>query len=128
MPRALRLPVGAALAAAGVWLALSPAWVAETLHRPAETIGQRINLRATWGGSVLGLGLAVLALGLAGEGPSRGRRLVAVLVLGSMSGVGLARALGFALDGAPDALQVAWIVAEAALAAGAALYLRRALG
>src|SRR5207244_3615433 len=57
--RGVRALVGLVLMAVGVWLVLSPLKVAEALHRPAETSSQMINLRASWGGSLFGLGAFV---------------------------------------------------------------------
>jgi hypothetical protein len=47
------------------------------------------------------------------------------LVAWAMAGVGAARLLGFALDGAPDRRQLVWISAEVVLAVGGAIALRR---
>ncbi|MSP62017.1 MAG: hypothetical protein EXR72_17135 [Myxococcales bacterium] len=41
-----------------------------------------------------------------------------------MAGIGIARAIGFGLDGQPDALQWMWLAAEAAIVVGCAIALR----
>lgn len=116
MPHTARLLLGLALVVAGGVLVFSPLAVARVLGRPQETSSQRINLRATWGGTVLGLG--ALVAGLPALQPWRRAGLAALLC--SMVGIGLARLVGFALDGRPDRLQWVWLVAEAVLAALAA--------
>lgn len=107
------------IAAALVAIA-SPAAVGEALGRPASTPSEAINLRASWGGALLGIGLAV---GWA-RTDSRARRIVS-WVMWLMIGIGLARAVGFVLDGRPDRLQWVWLGAEVAIAAGCAAWLRR---
>jgi hypothetical protein len=117
-----RVASGLLVAAAGVWMTFTPSWVAATFHRPAGTVSEQINLRATFGGTLVGLGALVVALGALTPWP----RTVAIAVLCLMLGIGAARVVGFVLDGKPDTIQIVWIVAELVLAAGAALYLRRA--
>lgn len=58
MADALRLGAGALISAAGTAMVFSPRAVAATLGRPYETVSQQINMRASWGGTVLGLALA----------------------------------------------------------------------
>ncbi|MBK9035298.1 MAG: DUF4345 family protein [Myxococcales bacterium] len=118
--RRARVVVGLALVALGAYLALAPLTVARALDRPATTPGQLINLRASWGGTLAGLGAFVAWL--PGLGPWR--RTLAGLTMWSMAGIGAARLLGFALDGAPDQRQWVWITAEVALVIGGALALR----
>ena len=118
--RTLQIVVGLAIVAAGVYLALSPLVVADALGRPHETTSQLINLRASWGGAVMGLGAFVAWF----PGPRPRLRALLGLVLWAMAGVGLARVTGFVLDGAPDTRQIVWITAEAALVIGCALGLR----
>ncbi len=126
--RALLLALGLLVAVAGGYLALSPLRVAEALHRPHDTAPQMMNLRASWGGSLAGIGAFVAWLP-ALLGARRPRRAVVLgLLLCSMAGIGGARALGFALDGSPDALQWVWLSAEAALVVGCGLALRPELG
>jgi hypothetical protein len=119
--RLLPLVLGLAIAAVGAWLVLSPLVVADALGRPHATPTQMINLRASWGGVVLGIGAFVAWL----PGLRPRARLVLGLLMWLMAGIGVARALGFALDGHPDGRQYLWITAEAVLAIGAALALRR---
>lgn len=119
--RQLQLAIGVALVAAGVALALSPHAVADVLDRPAHTTSQQINLRASWGGPVLGFGAFVAWL----PALRPWLRTLIGLVMWTMIGVGAARVLGFVLDGAPDGRQVLFIAAEVVLAVGGAIWLRR---
>jgi hypothetical protein len=120
VPRSARVAIGLALGVLGVVLVLSPLAVASTLSRPHATSPQMINLRASWGGSLLGLGAFVAWL----PSPRPLGRAALGLLLFSMAGIGLARATGFVLDGGPDALQWVWLGAEIVLVIGAALGLR----
>lgn len=121
MGSSLRALLGGLTSLAGAALILSPRWVAATLHRPYETVSQQINMRASWGGAVLGLGLFVLWMP-----PLQPRATFALrLVLCFMVGVGAARLVGFALDGRPDTMQWVWIIAEALIAVACALALAR---
>jgi len=117
----LRRLVGLALVIVGVYLALNPVVVADSLGKPYDTAPRLMNLRASYGGAVLGIGAF-----LAWVPTFRPwwRPLVG-LVGWSMAGVGLARLTGFLLDGTPDTRQIIWITAEVILAAGSALVLRR---
>jgi len=99
----------------------SPLVVADVLRRPAASAPEMINLRATWGGSVLGLGAFIAWLSEARPW----KRFILGLLMWMMAGIGLARATGFALDGGPDALQWAWLIAEIVIAAACAIALRR---
>jgi hypothetical protein len=122
MPRPFwQIGLGVVLVAAGAALVFSPLAVADVLGRPHETSSQMINLRATWGGSVTGVGL------FAGWLPGWRPRLRALLgFLGAlMAGIGAARAVGFAVDGHPNALQWVWMVAEIAIVTGCVWALRR---
>lgn len=70
-----------------------------------------INLRASWGGTLLGLA------GFIGWLPALkpwSRFVIAVLFF-AMLGIGSARVVGFAIDGHPDTLQWIWLVAEFAI-------------
>jgi hypothetical protein len=117
----MRVGLGVLVAALGVVLVFSPGWVRDTFARPAETIGQKINLRATFGGAIAGLGGWVIhASALRPVGV-----LVAKGLLWLMSAVAAARVVGFVLDGQPDGLQWTWLVAEVLIAGGAIFYLRR---
>jgi Domain of unknown function (DUF4345) len=89
-------------------LVMSPLAVAEALGRPHDTSSRMINLRASWGGMVMGL--AAFVAWLPALRPWL-RSLTGVLTW-AMAGVGLARAVGFVLDGHPDARQYVWITGE----------------
>lgn len=118
----LRVAVGGVLVVVGVALVLSPEWVRDALDRPAESVGERINLRATFGGTVLGVG--ALVLHASALKPVKVLLFKALIWL--MVGIGAARLVGFALDGRPDRMQITWIVAEVVLAALGVVLLRRA--
>lgn len=115
-PTRLRVAIGLVVEACGIALALSPVFVADLLGRPHDTPTQLINLRASWGGAVAGIGAFVAWL------PTlRPRwRVVVGLLMWVMAGVGAARLVGFALDGSPDTRQYVWIVAEVAIVIGCA--------
>lgn len=117
----IRRVVGFALVAVGLYLVGSPYQVAYWLGKPHDTTSQVINLRASWGGAVLGLGAFVAWL------PALRPWLRAVVgfVMWEMAGVGVARLVGFAVDGDPDDRQLIWITAEVALVIAGALVLRR---
>jgi hypothetical protein len=121
MPRPRTL-VGLALAAAGVAMIFSPMVVANALGRPHGTQPELINLRATWGGTVLGLGAFVAWLP---AGAAR-RVWIAGLIGWAMAGIGVGRAAGFVLDGGPDTLQWVWLVAEMVIAAACYAVVTRA--
>jgi hypothetical protein len=121
MPRhPLQIALGLLLVAAGIYLVFSPLVVAEALGRPHATSPQMINLRASWGGTLAGLGAFVAWVPSLQPWP----RAALGLLLASMAGIGLARATGFVIDGHPDTLQWVWITAEAALVAVSAIGLR----
>ena len=121
MSRSIQIAIGVAMMIAGVALALSPLTVARVLDKPHETTSQMINLRATWGGTLLGLGAFVAWL----PALRPWLRALVGLVAWAMAGIGVARVLGFVLDGAPDGRQLVWIAAEVLLAVGGAIALRR---
>ncbi|MCA9771424.1 MAG: hypothetical protein KC466_03390 [Myxococcales bacterium] len=98
-----------------------PLWVAERLGIPAETTGQIINVRATWGGALLGIAGFILVCRHLRPWSHSG----AWAVLTVMTGVWFARSIGFVFDGRADRLQWFWWVAELALASLAAVYLFR---
>jgi hypothetical protein len=131
--------IGALAIGAGVYLVMSPMVVARVLDRspsttsqmiasptdvgraaPPEAVWRLINLRASWGGTLTGIGAFVVWL----PGLRPWLRTIAGLVLWSMAGIGFARAIGFVADGDPDARQLVWITAEAVLVIGAAVVLR----
>jgi hypothetical protein len=99
---------------------MSPLQVAETLGRPHATTSQMINLRASWGGPVVGIGAFIAWL----PAFRPWLRSVLGLLMWSMAGVGAARLVGFALDGEPDDRQLIWIIAEVIIVAGCAFWLR----
>jgi hypothetical protein len=122
--RSVRLVVGLAIVAMGAILALSPLFVADLLGKPTDTPSQMINLRASWGGAVMGLGAFVAWL----PGLVPWWRIVVGLLVWAMAGVGAARLLGFALDGSPDTRQYVWIVAEIAIVAAGGIALAKKRG
>ena len=118
--RDLQRVIGALVVAIGIYLVLSPLTVAAVLARPHETSSQLINLRASWGGPVLGLGAFLVW----SPGLRPWSRTVLGLLLWSMAGIGLARTIGFVVDGAPDTRQWIWLTLEVAIVIGAAFGLR----
>jgi len=118
--RTVQLGVGLVVVAAGIFLALSPVLVADVLGKPHDTAPRMINLRASWGGTLAGLGAFVAWLPALRP---RWRALVGLLGW-AMAGIGAARLVGFALDGSPDTRQYIWIAAEIALVVGSASALR----
>jgi hypothetical protein len=119
--RRLQLAVGFALVVAGAYLVAAPVVVAEALGRPHATPTQMINLRASWGGVVVGLGAFIAWL----PAPKPWPRAMLGLLLWAMAGIGIARAIGFVVDGHPDGRQWIWITAEGAIVLACALGLRR---
>jgi hypothetical protein len=117
---AARRVLGVAMLAAGIVLALSPIAVADALGLPRDTSTRMINLRASWGGTLTGLGAFVAWL----PAVRPWSRALVGLVGWTMAGIGAARLVGFAVDGSPDARQYVWITAEVALAVGSAVVLR----
>lgn len=122
--RLARLAFGLALVAVAVYLVLSPVVVADALAKPHDTPTRMINLRASWGGTLAGLGAFVAWL----PALRPWWRTIVGLVMWAMAGIGAARLVGFALDGSPDARQAIWISAEVALviAGAAVLHFKRA--
>jgi len=116
-----KLALGLVLVVAGVALALSPAWIAERVGKIPKTESDVINLRASYGGTLIGLGAFVAWV------PSLRPWLRTMLgLLGwAMAGIGLARLLGFALDGNPDGRQAIWIIAEVLLVIGCAFGVKK---
>jgi len=115
----LRL-AGLVVVVVGAYFVMSPLVVADLLSRPHDTSTQMINLRASWGGTLLGIGAFIAWL------PSLHtwlRRIVALLGC-AMAGIGVARLIGFAIDGDPDTRQFIWISAEAAIVVICAIVLR----
>lgn len=119
MQRTLQLVGGFAIIAVAAFLVLSPVTVADALGKPHDTPTRMINLRASWGGTLAGIGAFVAWV----PGFSPWWRAAIGLVMWAMAGIGLARVVGFALDGSPDTRQYIWIVAEVALVIGGAVAL-----
>jgi hypothetical protein len=117
--RTLQLVGGFAIIAVAAFLVLSPVTVADALGKPHDTPTRMINLRASWGGTLAGIGAFVAWV----PGFSPWWRAAIGLVMWAMAGIGLARVVGFALDGSPDTRQYIWIVAEVALVIGGAVAL-----
>jgi hypothetical protein len=109
--RTIQVTVGVVLIGVGGFLAMSPLAVAEALGRPHDTTSQWINLRASWGGAVIGIAAFIAWL----PALRPWWRALIGLVTWSMAGVGFARTIGFALDGTPDDRQLVWISAEAVI-------------
>jgi hypothetical protein len=119
--RTVQLVLGVVLGALGAYLAVVPTTTAELLGRHPATPSDWINVRATFGGVPIGLGAFIAWL----PAPRPAQRAVLGLVMWLMAGIGLARLLGFALDGHPDRMQLVWITAELAIVVTCALLLRR---
>jgi Domain of unknown function (DUF4345) len=121
--RLAQLAFGLALVAVAVYLVLSPVVVADALDKPHDTPTRMINLRASWGGTLAGLGAFVAWL----PALRPWWRTIVGLLMWAMAGIGAARLVGFALDGSPDTRQAIWISAEVAIviACAAALHFKR---
>jgi hypothetical protein len=122
-PRILQLVVGLALVVVGAILVMSPTAVADALRKPHDTPTRMINLRASWGGTLMGIGAFVAWL----PAWSPKWRVVVGLLMWAMAGIAVARLVGFALDGSPDTRQYIWIIAEVVITAVCAIVLRRRL-
>ena len=120
MTRTARIVIGLVLAGFGLVMIFSPLAVADVVHRPPTSQPAMINLRASWGGTVLGLGGFIAWL----PALRPWARTVLGLLGWMMAGVGAARAVGFLVDGGPDGRQWIWLVAEIAIAATCAVMLR----
>ena len=121
MNRTAIVVLGIAIAAFGAYLSLFPLVTASVLDRPHAEPTQLINLRASFGGTVLGLGAFVAWLPAARPW----KRTILGLLMWAMAGVGAARLLGFVLDGSPDSRQWIWLVAEILIVATCVVLLRR---
>jgi len=121
--RLARLVLGFALVAVAIYFVLSPVVVADALDKPHDTPTRMINLRASWGGTLAGIGAFVAWL----PAVTPWWRAIVGLVMWAMAGIGSARLVGFALDGSPDTRQAIWISAEVAIVIGcaAALHFKR---
>ncbi len=112
---------GFAMILVGGYLTMTPLDTAVALGKPSETSSQLINLRASWGGPLLGLGAFVAWV----PAPKPWPRAVLGLLGWAMAGIAVARTVGFALDGSPDERQWLWLTIEIVLAIGCAVALRR---
>ena len=119
--RALLFVVGCGLVVLGGYLAAVPEVVRDLLGRKPATSSDWINLRATFGGTVLGMGAFLMWW----PAPRPWRRTVVGLLLWAMAGIGVARAVGFVVDGEPDGRQLIWITAEALIVIACAILLWR---
>lgn len=108
---------GFAMLVVGAYVTLTPLDTAAALGKPHETSSQLINLRASWGGPMLGLGAFVAWLPALRPWP----RAVIGLLGWAMVGIGVARAIGFVLDGSPDGRQWLWLSLEIGIAAACAI-------
>lgn len=122
MRRAPQLLAGVAIAALGAVLVIAPGLVRDLLGRTPATPSDWINLRATFGGTLLGVGAFIAWL----PAPRPWLRAGLGLLGWGMAGIGAARLVGFALDGSPDSRQYVWLIAEVVLVAASVYALRRA--
>ncbi|MBA2544739.1 MAG: DUF4345 domain-containing protein [Deltaproteobacteria bacterium] len=101
MNRTLAIAIGIALAALGAFLALFPDVTADLLSQPDhQPPTARINLRASYGGTLLGLGMFLVWLPAA----KPWKRTILGLLMWAMAGIGVARLVGFVVDGWPRVL------------------------
>jgi uncharacterized protein YjeT (DUF2065 family) len=117
----VRIAIGGLLVIAGFYLALSPRLVAAWLDKVPATPSDVISLRASYGGTLIGIGAFVAWL------PRLKPWSITVLgLLGwAMAGIGSARVVGFVVDGSADTRQWIWISAEVVLAVGCAFAIKR---
>ncbi|HEY5934511.1 MAG TPA: DUF4345 family protein [Kofleriaceae bacterium] len=115
--RHVQIVIGAALVAFGAYLTLNPFVLGVQTTKSTEVI----NLRASYGGTLMGLGAFVAWV----PALKPWLRTVLGLVMWAMAGILVARLVGFVLDGSPDGRQAIWVVAEVVLVVGCALALRR---
>ena len=80
-----------------------------------------IDMRATYGGMSIAVGLSILLLGLRTATVSLGLLIIAIVLLAMAA----ARLLGIALDGSPNGLMLLYLVLEV-VGAALALFVRRA--
>lgn len=119
--RQVRLVAGVVVMAAALYLVFSPMVMADLLNKPPADSSAKINLRASWGGTLLGLGAFVAWLPALRPWP----RFFVGMLGWAMAGIFAARAVGFVLDGDPDQRQYVWISAEAVIAVLCAIVVRR---
>jgi hypothetical protein len=117
----MRVIGGLGLVGFAACLIASPITVAGAFGKPHDTPTQMINLRATYGGTLAGLGAFFAWL----PDLKPWRRAVTGLLMWAMAGIGVARLVGFVVDGSPDMRQWIWITAEIVLVIGCALVLLR---
>jgi hypothetical protein len=103
-----RRAVGLVIIVVAILCIFAPLRVGELVGASPKTASDVINLRASYGGSGLGLGL-ILAL-VASLSPLRASLVHFILYL--MVGIGTARLVGFVVDGHPDTRQWIWLIAE----------------
>lgn len=108
---------GFAMLVVGAYVALTPLETAAALGKPHETSSQLINLRASWGGPLLGLGAFVAWLPALRPWP----RTVLGLLGWAMVGIAAARTVGFVVDGSPDGRQWLWLGLEVGIALACAI-------
>ena len=111
---------GFAMLVVGAYVTMTPLDTAAALGKQHETSSQLINLRASWGGPLLGLGALVAWLPAIRPWP----RTVLGVLGWAMVGIAAARTVGFVLDGSPDGRQWLWLALEVGIAIGCALGLR----
>ncbi len=116
----IQFAFGFAMLLVGAYVTMTPLDTAAALGKPHETSSQLINLRASWGGPLLGLGAFVAWLPAIKPWP----RTVLGVLGWAMVGIAAARTVGFLLDGSPDARQWLWLTLEIVLAVGCAVGLR----
>ena len=116
-----RRVLGLVIVAFGAYLVANPRVVADALGLPHATPTQWINLRASWGGTLMGVGAFVAWL----PALRPWARTVLGLLGWAMAGIGAARLVGFVLDGSPDTRQYIWITAEVLIAAACAAIISR---
>jgi hypothetical protein len=117
----VKIVVGVAIAAFGIYLSLFPLVTAEALGRPYGEPTQMINLRASFGGTLLGLGLFVAWV----PAIKPWKRTITGLLMWAMAGIGAARLVGFIVDGSPDGRQWIWLIAEVFIVITCAILLSR---
>ncbi|MEO8554120.1 MAG: DUF4345 family protein [Kofleriaceae bacterium] len=119
--KTVQLVLGLLIVAAGLYLALHPQLVADALGKPNDLPTRTINLRASYGGTLMGIG----AFAAWFPGPRPWTRMLLGLLGWAMAGIAVARLIGVALDGSPDTRQYIWITAEIVLAAASVFAIRR---
>jgi hypothetical protein len=115
-----RLVLGLVLVAAGAYLALSPEKIVDWFGATPKTTSDVINLRASYGGTLAGIGAFIAWLPALRPWP----RAVLGLLGWAMLGILAARLVGFATDGNPDSRQFIWVIAEVVLVVGSAFGIR----